>query len=134
MNEKHKLRSFFKARESSEHAVELLEKWIIPFSRGMKRAGIDDVIAAFFALNSRKFFWLRAVRDFTLPGKYYVAGNRPVYGLGPRKVPVGKVMLVAVDQAEGTARVEIKLDGKYCNYLLEKFEFETVKDWLEVIE
>lgn len=134
LTSKTKLKQFFKAEEGSEFAVELLEHWILPFSRGMKKYSVDDVIATFFAMEDRKFFYVRAHRNFNLPGKFYVAGNRPVYGLGDRKIIKGQVMLVAVDRKEGTARVEVGGPDAERNFLLERFEFDTIKDWLDVLE
>lgn len=136
MSPKTKLKSFFKAGEGSESAVELLMKWIIPFSRGMKKSGVDDVVSAFFSVDDRMFAYVKAKRSFTLPGKYYVAGNRPVYGAGLtwRKIVKGQVLLMAIDRVDGTARVEVGPPDDGRMFLLEKFEFETVKDWLDVVK
>ena len=119
---KQRLKSFFKADQTSDAAVELLQYFIIPFSRGMKHAGVDDVVYA------------RANRDFKLPGKYFGAGNRPIYGLGPRAVKGDQTMMLVLDRVDETVKVELKLNGSEHNYLLEKFEFETIKDWIDVIE
>lgn len=133
-NVKQKFNSFFKTKEASDAGIELLQRFIIPFARGMKRNTVDDVLEAFFATETRGFFYAKANRDFKLPGKYYVAGNRPVYGLAPREIKKGKVMLIAVDRKDSQARIEIVNKEKSNNFLLEKFEFETIKDWLDVIK
>ncbi len=130
---KKRLKKFFRARESSDSAVELLQKFIIPFSRGMKRVSVDDVIAAFFGIDDRHFVYVKANRDFKMPGKYYVAGNRPIYGIGPRTINKGQSLLYVPDRQDQQARVAAFINGKECNFLLEKFEVETIKDWLDVI-
>ena len=133
MTLKQKLKSFFKARESSDEAVELLKKFIIPFSRNFKRVGVDDVLAAFFAVDDRNFVYVKATRDFKMPGKYYVAGNRPIYGLGPRQIKKNQTLLMAIDRQDGTARIEAVVDSQPRMFLLEKFEFITIKDWVKPI-
>lgn len=135
MSAKLKLKSFFKAGEGSESAVELLTHWILPFSRGMKKTSVDDMVAAFFALDDRQIFYVKAKRNFRLPGKFLVAGNRPVYGLGIEhsKIKKGQVLLVAIDRKEGNARVEVGGPDAEKTFLLERFEFETIKDWLNVV-
>jgi hypothetical protein len=136
MSPKTKLKTFFKSGEGSESAVELLVNWILPFSRGMKKASVDDVIGAFFAVDDRLFAYVKAKRNFVLPGKYYVAGNRPVIGAGLafRKITKGQVLLMAIDRVDGTARVEVGNPDEGRMFLLERFEVETIKDWLNVIE
>lgn len=130
---KQKLKTFFKARESSESAVELLQKFIIPFSRGMRRVSVDDVLAAFFAIDDRQFVYAKALRDFKMPGKFYIAGNRPVLGAGPRTIKEGQTLLLVPDRREGTMRIEAVIEKRECNFLLERFEIETIKEWIDVI-
>lgn len=125
---------FFKTKGTTDEAIEFTRHFLVPFAKAVKHGVVDDVIAAFFAVEDRKFFWAKASREFKMPGKYYIAGNRPVYGAGPRKIKKGQTLLIAVDRKEGTARVEATIGERDCNFLLEKFEFETIKDWINVIE
>jgi hypothetical protein len=136
MSPKTKLKSFFKAGEGSESAVELLTHFILPFSRGMKKSGVDDVIAAFFGVDERGFFYCKAKRTFEMPGGYFIAGDRPVQGLKvpQRHIKRGQVMLVAVDRETSTARIDVGHVDNSATFSLQKFEFETIKDWLDVIE
>ena len=133
MSLKQKLKSFFKAGESSDYAVELLRMFILPFARKYKGRGntVDDVLSAFFALEARRFVMVRAKEKFRLPGKYYLAGNRPVYGLGPRNIIKGQKILMAMDRKDSTARLETMIDNHYHCFLLESFELKTIEDKLE---
>lgn len=137
MSLKLRLKNFFKARESSEEAVELLRMFILPFSRKLKKTGVDDTIAAFFGIDDRKIVWAKARRNFRMPGKYLIAGNRPLEGYGPsgvRNIRKRQTLLLAVDRDIGRARVELEVEGKSHSFQLERFEFETLKDWVEVLE
>lgn len=130
---KKKFKAFFKMKEATDSGIELLEKFILPFSRQTRRLGVDDMLEAFFSLNDRVFLYAKANRDFKLPGKYMLAGNRPVYGLAPREIKKGKVFLIVLDRKDRTAKLEIVIKEVAHNFLLEIYEFETIKDWLDVI-
>lgn len=138
-SQRQKFKSVFQTGGSNE-AIELLEKFILPFTKALPIvSSLDEAVLGFFAVHRREFFFARAVRDFNLPGKGYIAGNRPVYGVYPRRIKKGQKLLIAVDKKEGTARVEVRTaskdgEGEMRNFLLEKFEFETIKDWIEVLK
>lgn len=136
MSVKQRLKSLFQARSGSEYAVELAQRFLIPFMRYYNKQSLDESLADFFALNQRKIFYAKATRSFQLPGKYLVAGNRPIQGVGSqeiRNIKLGKVLLIVLDSVDQTAKVEIVVNDQSHCFLLERFEFETIKDWIKII-
>lgn len=132
---KHKLKAFFKTRDTSEHGVELLRMFILPFKElWNSQARPDEVIEAFFATEHRKFYHGIAKRDFKMPGQVFMAGNRPVQRFGARDVLEGQKMLLAVDKKDQNARVDITLEGKYRTFLLTRAELEHLKSCIKVME
>lgn len=128
---RNRLRTFFKTKSSSDISVEILRKFILPFSAQFKgrSVAIDDVIGAFFAIDDRQFYTLKARRQFKMPGKFMMAGNRPAYGIGARQVQKNQLLLAVVDRKSLTAKIELNDQ----DFLLEKFELEAIKDWLDVL-
>jgi hypothetical protein len=131
-----KFRQFFSTSKSSDYAVELLEKFILPFSHEYSKRGasVDDMISDFFAVDDRLFFYLKATREFTLPGSIFIAGRKTTKAYTKIQVRKGQRMLAALDRKDSTVRIEIVHYGESKNILLEKFEFEAIKDYLEVID
>lgn len=131
---KHKLKAFFKSRDASDAAVELLRNFILPFSRQFKGRNItvDDVLSAFFSLDNRKFVHLKAKHSFQMPGRYFVTSARAIYGVGPRAIRKGQKLLGVLDKKERTVRLETTSEKDFHAYLLKDFEFKVIEDHLEV--
>lgn len=140
MSIKRKLKSFFrvnKSNEASDTAAELLEKFILPFAKHWNPlASVDDAIAAFFAMDERKFFWGKALKDFKLPGSHLKAGNREIRMTDPalRLIKKNQMLLLAVDRKDQSARVGIERDGKELTFKLTRAQVEFLKDHIEVKE
>lgn len=135
MRLKQKLKSYFKTRESSESAVELLRMFILPFLKVWSPlASVDDAVMAFFATADRKFYHANAKRVFKMPGSLMVAGNRPIARVGERGVAKGQYMLLAIDRKDQSARIDINMVGKERTFLLTRAELEYIKDQVEVKE
>jgi hypothetical protein len=133
---KQKLKTFFKTKDASDAAVDILRHFILPFSRQFKGRNvvIDDVLSAFFALEDRRFVMLEAKHSFRLPGKYYVAGNKAIAGAGPRAIKKGQRFLAVLDRKDKTVKMETgEQTGEYHAFLLQEFEFRTIEDHLNVI-
>ena len=97
--------------------------------------GIDDVLTAFFALDTREFYYVRAKRRFKLPGLYLEAGNKTTPGVNSKpQIEKGQVILLALDRIEGNARAAFFQGKKELNYRLLRYEVEAIKDLLEVID
>lgn len=135
MRLKQKLKSYFKTKQSSDTAVELLRMFILPFMAVWNpRASVDDAVMEFFGVEDRKFYHANAKKAFKMPGKVLMAGNRPVPRFGARDVVLGQYMLLAVDRADQTTRVDINMVGKDRTFLLTRAELEYIKDHIEVRE
>jgi hypothetical protein len=136
MSLKNNLRRFFGAREASESAVELLRMFIMPFARKYngRNTTVDDVIADFFNVNTRRFYYGTAKRKFKMPGDFLLKGVSRIPGFGPRAIDNGQGMLMVVDKVSNQVRIETMTQEQRCIYVLERFEFETIKDWLDVRE
>lgn len=133
MRLKQKLKTFFKTKDSSEHAVEFLRMFLIPFIKMWdQNASVDDAIAAFFSVNDRRFFHGTAMRDFKMPGLYAKAGDVWRKKLGARNVRKGQYMLVAADRKTQDARIDITIDGKYLTFKVTRAEFEFIKDYVHM--
>jgi hypothetical protein len=132
---KQKLKSFFKASEASDSAVELLRMYILPFSKKVKGRGVsvDDVLSFFFALEDRSFVTVEAREKFKMPGRMSITGARAEYGIGPRAIVKGQRMLMAMDKKENRTRIETKINGKFYQFVLENFELKTIQDYLEEV-
>lgn len=133
---KTKFKKFFSTKQASDEGIELLKKFILPFTQELPQRGIgiDDVLTAFFGLNDRVFIYARAKRDFKIPGGLYIAGNRAVHTHGQNTVvKKDQVVLLALDRKDNICRLEVVIEGKELNFKLERHEFETIKDWLKVI-
>ena len=132
-----KFKRFFSSNGGSDEGLEIVQKFLLPFTRALPKwsMSIDDVLKAFFALDNREFFYVRAKRKFRLPGNLLIAGNRVSPGeFAKPTIEKGQVLLLALDRIEGTARVAFFKDEKEMNYRLFRFEIEAIKDLLEVID
>ncbi len=137
MSLKFKLKAYFKTKDTSEHAVEFMRMFILPFMKVWNPdASIDAAVEAFFGMNDRKFFYGVARRDFDMPGYYMKAGNRPVVRSmgGLRAIVKGQQMLLAVDRRDNTARIDVVMNGKDCTFKLSRAELEFIKDYVDVKE
>lgn len=135
MRLKQKLKSFFKTKDASETAVELLRMFILPFMREWNpQASVDDAVAAFFAVNDRKFYSGKATKPFKLPGRVFKSGARAIMRHGPNDILLGQQLLIAVDRIEQEIRIDVRIDGKDKTFLLTKQEFEYIKNSIEVRE
>lgn len=133
MRLKQKLKTFFKTKDSSEHGVELLRMWILPFMKFWDpKASVDDALAAFFATNERKFYHGKAVKDFRMPGLCALAGDRWSKQLKERQVKKGQYMLIAADRPTQTTRVDIMLEGKMQTMKLSRAQTEFLKDYVNI--
>ncbi len=109
--------------------------FILPFMKAWDpKASVDDAVAAFFAIEDRKFYHGNAKKSFKMPGQILIAGNRPVPRFGAREVTQGQYMLLAVDRRDQSARVDIRLTDKDRTFLLTRAELEYIKGNLEVKE
>jgi hypothetical protein len=131
-----RFREFFATSKSSDFGIELLEKFIIPFAREYSKRGasVDDMLADFFATDERLFFYLKATREFELPGSLFITGRKTTKAYTRVKVRKGQRMLAALDRKDETVRIEIVHYNERKNILLQRFEFEAIKDCLEVID
>lgn len=135
MRLKQKLKTFFKAETSSESAVELLRMFIIPFMKKWNpRASVDDALAAFFSLDDRKIVEAVAKRAFKMPGQYLLAGASGTYKHPYKEIKKGETMLIVVDRKDGTAKIDVIIDGKTRTFKLKRFEFESLKDWVDITD
>ncbi len=135
MRLKQKLKTFFKTREGSDTAVELLRMYILPFLKGWDpNASIDDAIGAFFGIEDKKFFNGIAKRNFKMPGEYMVPAARPTRKFKDRTVLKGQKMLIVIDRKDQTARVDIIINHKYLTFKLSRPEVEFLKDYVEIKE
>lgn len=135
MRLKTKLKTFFKTRDTSDHAVEFLRMWLLPFiNLWDQKASIDDAIAAFFAADDRTFFEGVAKKNFEMPGFFMKLGDRAVKKYAHRSVVKGQKMLIAADRRDQTARVDIIMNGKEVTFLLKRPDFEMLKDCVEIKE
>lgn len=133
MSLRQKVKRFFKANEASDSAVELLRQFILPFGKSWDpKAGVDDMVAAFFAVNDRKFFHGTAKRNFNLPGQYIHSNIHLMQKKGPRAVTQGQYMLIVVDAKDQQTKVQIELAGQEREYRLTRAETEFLKDYVEV--
>lgn len=133
---KNKIKSFFKTKDSTEASIDILEKFIIPFASMFRsNAGIheDEVIGEFFNVRNRHIHEVVAKRDFMMPGAMVIAGRRTRRGVGDRRVLEGQKMLVIIDKAENNAKVFYRSGPREVEYLLERYEIETIRDWLNVV-
>lgn len=132
---KHKLKKFFKADQASDSAVELLRMFILPFAkRWDSGAGVDDVLAAFFATTQRKIVEGKALKNFRMPGMYQRPGGSLTRRFGTREVPAGTNMLIVVDRHDQTAKIDLELEGTKITYVLSRPEFEFLKDRVQIYE
>ncbi len=130
---RHKLKSYFKTRDTSESAVELMRMFIFPFHRAWNpEASVDDAINAFFGSEQRKFFHGKAKRDFKIPGALYVTGTRTTIRVKEREIKEGQLLLLSIDKREQSARIEIIEQRRI--FLLSRAELEYVKNYIEVKE
>lgn len=133
MSFKHKVKTFFRNKDTSETSVELLRHFILPFMRLWNpNASVDDAIAAFFAVNERRFYHGTAKKPFMMPGHLMKAGDRVSRLKGPRNVTKGQYMLLAVDRKDQNARIDIKIAGKDKTFKLSRAEMEFLKDYVEI--
>jgi hypothetical protein len=132
---KQKLKTFFRNRDTSDSAVDILKNFILPFSRQFqgRNTTIDDVLESFFNTSTRRFHYLRANRDFKIPGRYMIAGGKSIEGAGPRAAKKGQTFLVVLDRKENLVKIETKLAGKYHCYLMRAWEFKTMSEWCDVV-
>lgn len=132
---KSKFKKFFHTSKTSDSAIELLEKFILPFVQANPARGlsVDEVVGDFFAIDDRIFFYLKATRDFYLPGRLFIAGARAIKAQMKVRVRKGQKLLAALDRADNNVRIELVHMGEEKNFLLEKFEFEAIEDCLEVV-
>lgn len=134
------VKNYFKTlRYPTEHTVEFMQKFVMPYWRKWREFNpsgtVDEALADFFHLNDRKVYHANALKDFNMPGQWMkTAGVGTYHAKGPRAVKRGQYMLLVVDRVDGTAKVEIELAGKYRIFTLQRFEFETLKDWIDVSE
>jgi hypothetical protein len=136
MSLKNNLKRFFGAKEASDSAVELLRMFIIPFAReyGGRNRTVDDVIKDFFNVDTRRFYHGKATRNFKMPGDYLMKNITRVQGYGPRTIKKDQGMLMVVDKASNQVKIEVDIEDHYSTFILERHEFETIKDWLDVRE
>ena len=129
-----RLKAFFKVKDSTENSILILEKFILPFAEKFNGDGQheDTVLEAFFNTSNRHIFEVEAIRPFNMIGGMLTAGNRQIRGLLPRQIKKGQKMLVTLDRIDETARITFKDKEEEYEYLLLKYEFETIKDWLNV--
>lgn len=136
MSLKNNLKKFFGANDASDSAVELLRMFIIPFARkyGGRNTTVDDIIHDFFNVDNRKFYRGTAKRSFKMPGDYLKKDVERVPGFGPRAVAEGQTMLIVADKITNQVKIELTSPHIYSTFILERYEFETIKDWLDVRE
>lgn len=130
-----KFKGFFPLNKASDNGVELLERFIYPFIKALpqRSPSIESVLTMFFAAEDRVFFYLRALRGFELPAKLFIAGNRTTHDYKKVRIKKNQVLMAILDRRDQTVKIEIIDEEERKNFLLEKFEFETMKDWVEVI-
>ncbi len=137
MNPKFKLKSYFKTRDTSEHGVELIRMFILPFRRLWDPDGeLDASVEAFFGIEHRKIYSGTARRDFKMPGLWMKTAARAVVKSpdGIRAIVKGQKMLLIVDQKDQITRVGIEVKGKEFTFKLSRAELEFIKDYVDVKE
>ncbi len=137
MSLKFKLKAYFKTRDTSEHAVEFVRMFILPFLRAWNPdASIEEAVEAFFGIKYRRFYSGVAKRNFEMPGYFMKAGNRPVVRSvpGTRGILKGQRMLLAVDRNDQSTRIDVVMNGKDCTFKLTRPELEFIKDYVDVKE
>lgn len=108
--------------------------FILPFGASWDpRASVDDMVAEFFAVNSRRFYHGTAIKNFNMPGVYLHTNVKTTGLKGPRAVTKGQYMLIVVDQKDQQTKVQIELTGKEREYRLTRAETEFLKDCVEVV-
>lgn len=133
---KARFKSFFKLKDSTEDSVTILEKFVMPFAAKYQGTGTheDEMIESFFNVANRHIHEVITNRDFKMPGGLLLTGARYGRGIGDRTVKAGQKMLLVLDKKDNTGKVMYKVGPKEVEYLLEKHEIDTIKDWLDVIK
>ncbi len=135
MNLKHKIKAYFKTRQSSDSAVELFRMFILPFMKAWNpEASVDDAVAAFFAVEKRKFYHANAKKSFRLPGVVARPHRKMSQSAPARFLAQGQYLLLAIDKQDQNARVDVTTMGKDRTFLLTRPELEYIKDYIEVKE
>lgn len=128
-SQKFSIKKFFGASGASESAVELLQMFILPFSRMWdSKASVDDALAAFFATEDRKIQSGRARINFLMPGLWMREGGMPKKRYKNRSVKAGTELLIVVDRKDQTAKIDVLVGGVEHTFLLTRGEFEYLKD------
>ncbi len=126
-----KARSFFKTKGFSESGVALLKDFILPFVRGWDpNANIDDAIAAFFNVGTRKFYGLTATKEFQMPGEVSLLPNLYSKICKDRTIPKGTRMLMVLDHKDQIGKVQV---GER-EFRLRRFQLERLHAWVETVE
>lgn len=133
-----KIKSFFKLEDfgATDATVELMRMFILPFMRKWDPgASVDDTIGAFFNIDHRRIYHGNAKKAFRMPGQWMKTGAVGTYHHKlNNSIVKGQYMLIVVDRKDGTAKIDVEMLGKTRTYLLQRFEFETLKDWIEISE
>lgn len=135
VNPKQRLKSFFKNRTMSEHGVEFLRMWGLPFLKLYDPiSSVDDALAAFFNIDKRNIADLVAKRNFKMPGEVALASGGKWSrrkGVTGRDVTKGSKMVAVFDSKDQTAKVDVQIEGKWKTFRLERYEVEFLKDQVE---
>lgn len=136
MSAKVKLKQLLRTKEVTDDTLEFARMFILPFARKYKVRGatVDDMLAQFFNINTRKLFYGVAKQPFKMPGSFLRAPRRGVKGYGPRDIPEGDRMLIIVDSVDQSVKIERLFLDPGPEFLLERYEFESIKDKLDVKE
>lgn len=130
-----KIKKFFKTKDATRATEEILEKFIMPFvKRQEEGVSVDDAIAAFFNTDKRVVLHAKALRKFRMPGQHMRIGGPPTKRFGIRIVPEGTLMTMVLDKKDGTIKIDLTLEGQDITFLLERFEWNYLKDRLEIYE
>ncbi len=124
-------KAFFKTSTASEHGVEMLKMFILPFLRGWDpSASVDDAIGAFFNIQTRKFYGVTAVRDFNIPGEVGLTATLYSKKCKERKIDKGQRMLLVVDSKEKSVKVQVKEKM----FRLRPPDYQFFKECVEIVE
>ncbi len=132
---KQKIKSYFKVKESSQIAADLMRMFILPFMKVWNPlASVDEAVMAFFAVNDRRIFYGTATRGFRMPGEVAMAGAKYSKRALHRDVVKGQKMILVMDRVDGMTKIDIKLAEKEYTFRLTRGEMNFLTECLEIEE
>jgi hypothetical protein len=96
---------------------------------GLLTMAVDN----FFRMGRREVYFARTTKSCILPGNHLNDGGKQILGMAKPRLAKGKLVIVVEDLDDPFVKVEVSLDKKELNVLMNKAEFNYFKQHIKRI-